>query len=89
VPVGGTAYDFRSLHPIGEYIRDTNLPDGTSGPFKPAADRPWLRQQLGPQRLRHRVQGWPSVVLNPGATFTSMTAYKFSIEGRGLNIHFH
>jgi len=29
------------------------------------------------------------VVLNPGATFTSMTAYKFSIEGRGLNIHFH
>jgi len=34
VPVGGTAYDFRSLHPIAEYIRDTNLPDGTSGPFK-------------------------------------------------------
>ncbi len=34
VPVGGTAYDFRSMHPIGEYIRDTNLPDGTSGPFK-------------------------------------------------------
>ncbi len=34
VPVGGTAYDFRSMHPIGEYIRNTNLPDGTSGPFK-------------------------------------------------------
>ena len=33
VPVGGTAYDFRSLHRIGENIRDTNLPDGTSGPF--------------------------------------------------------
>jgi aldose 1-epimerase len=34
VPVAGTAYDFRTLHPIGEFIRDTNLPDGTSGPLK-------------------------------------------------------
>ena len=34
VPVGGTAYDFRSMHPIGKLIRDTNLPDGTSGQFK-------------------------------------------------------
>jgi aldose 1-epimerase len=34
VPVAGTPFDFRSLHPIGENIRNTNLPDGTSGPFK-------------------------------------------------------
>jgi aldose 1-epimerase len=34
VPVAGTPFDFRSLHPIGEFIRGTDLPDGTSGPFK-------------------------------------------------------
>jgi aldose 1-epimerase len=34
VPVAGTAYDFRSLHPIGQMIRNTNLPDGGSGPLK-------------------------------------------------------
>ncbi len=34
VPVGGTPYNFRRMHPIGQYIRDTNLPDGTSGPLK-------------------------------------------------------
>jgi aldose 1-epimerase len=34
VPVAGTPFDFRTLHPIGEYIRAANLPDGTSGPFK-------------------------------------------------------
>ena len=34
VPVDGTAYDFRSLHPIGQMIRNTNLPDGESGPLK-------------------------------------------------------
>jgi aldose 1-epimerase len=35
--------------------------------------------------------GWPSAVLNPDATFTSTTAYRFSIAGRGLKdqIHFH
>ena len=31
VPVAGTPYDFRSLHPIGEFIRDTNLPDSRAG----------------------------------------------------------
>jgi aldose 1-epimerase len=34
VPVAGTAYDFRSMHPIGQLIRNANLPDGTSGPLK-------------------------------------------------------
>ena len=34
VPVSGTPFDFRSMHPIGDYIRDTNMPDGTSGPYK-------------------------------------------------------
>jgi aldose 1-epimerase len=34
VNVAGTPYDFRAMHTIGQYIRDTTLPDGTSGPFK-------------------------------------------------------
>ena len=154
VPVGGTAYDFRSLHPIGENIRNTNLPDGETGPFKQLQiahgyDNNWVLNGYGTYRLvavaqdpRNGVtlwtytdqpgvqmysgnflvgdligtsgnvyrQGdgftletqhypdsphhigdaaWPSVVLNPGATFTSTTAYKFSVQNRGLNIHFH
>jgi aldose 1-epimerase len=34
VNVAGTPFDFRRMHPIGQYIRDANLPDGTSGPFR-------------------------------------------------------
>jgi aldose 1-epimerase len=34
VNVAGTPFDFRTMHPIGQSIRDTTLPDGTSGPFR-------------------------------------------------------
>ncbi len=34
VPVAGTAYDFRTLTPIGQNLRATDLPDGTTGPLK-------------------------------------------------------
>src|SRR4029077_9677707 len=34
VNVAGTPFDFRQMHPIGQNLRDTNLPDGTSGPLK-------------------------------------------------------
>ena len=56
VPVAGTAYDFRSLHPIGEMIRDTNLPDGGSGPFKQLQiahgyDNNWVLNGQGTYRL--------------------------------------
>jgi aldose 1-epimerase len=34
VSVAGTPYDFRHMHTIGKYLRATNLPDGTSGPYK-------------------------------------------------------
>jgi aldose 1-epimerase len=30
---------------------------------------------------------WPSVVLNPGQTFTSQTAYQFSVNGHGSSHH--
>jgi len=155
VPVAGTAYDFRSMHPIGQYIRDTNLPDGTSGPFKQLQiahgyDNNWVLNGYGSYRLVAVAQdrrngvtlwaytdqpgvqvytgnflvgdligtsgnvyrqgdaftletqhypdspnhigqsGWPSVVLNPGATFTSTTAFKFDVERKSLakQIHF-
>jgi aldose 1-epimerase len=56
VPVAGTAYDFHSLHPIGEFIRDTNLPDGVSGPFKQLQiahgyDNNWVLNGQGTYRL--------------------------------------
>jgi aldose 1-epimerase len=56
VPVAGTPFDFRSLHPIGEFIRDTNLPDGTSGPFKQLQiahgyDHNWVLNGQGSYRL--------------------------------------
>ena len=155
VPVAGTAYDFRSMHPIGEYIRDTNLPDGTSGPLKQLQiahgyDNNWVLNGYGSYRLAAVAQdprngvtlwaytdqpgvqvytgnflvgdligtsgnvyrqgdaftletqhypdspnhigqpGWPSVVLNPGATFTTTTAFKFTLAGKHAwnGIHF-
>jgi aldose 1-epimerase len=56
VPVGGTAYDFRTMHPIGEFIRDTNLPDGTTGPLKQLQiahgyDNNWVLNGQGSYRL--------------------------------------
>ncbi len=145
VPVAGTAYDFRSMHPIGKYITDTSLPDGTSGPLKQLQiahgyDNNWVLNDQGSYRLgavaedqqtgitlweytdqpgvqlytgnflvgdligtsgsvyrqgagftletqhypdspNHIGQsGWPSVVLDPGATFNTHTAYAFGVE---------
>jgi len=156
VPVGGTAYDFRAMHSIGEYIRNASLPDGTSGPLAQLqiahgydnnwvlngypgyrlvavaqdpkngvtlctyTDQPGVQMYSGnflvgdligtsgntyrqgdgftletqhyPDSPHHiNRAGWPSVVLSPDATFTSTTAYRFNIGGRGLKdqIHFH
>ncbi|HEX3804449.1 MAG TPA: aldose epimerase family protein [Solirubrobacteraceae bacterium] len=156
VPVGGTAYDFRTMHPIGEYLTDANLPDGTSGPLTQLQiahgyDNNWVLNGQGSYRLAAVAQdasngvtmwtytdqpgvqlytgnflvgdlagtsghiyrqgagftletqhypdspnhigqaGWPSVVLNPGATFTTKTAYQFGTEPAGFasRIRFH
>ena len=56
VPVGGTPFDFRSMHKIGQLIRATNLPDGTSGPFKQLQithgyDHNWVLNGQGAYRL--------------------------------------
>ncbi len=149
VPVNGTAYDFRTMHPIGENIGDTNLPDGTSGAFKQLQiahgyDNNWVLNGYGSYRLVAVAQapstgvtlwaytdqpgvqfysgnflvgdligtsgnvyrqgdgftletqhypdspnhigqaGWPSVVLPPGGTFTSQTAYGFTVDTQSL-----
>jgi len=148
VNVAGTAYDFRHLTPIGENIRNTNLPDGFTAPagqlkqlqIAHGYDNNWvlngsgyrpvstavdpktgivlrtLTDQPGVQfyssnflvgdligtsgNVYRQTQGftletqhypdsphhigdpaWPSVVLNAGATFTSNTAYAFSVAG--------
>ncbi len=156
VPVGGTAYDFRKMHPIGEYITDAGLPDGTTGPITQLQiahgyDNNWVLNDQGHYRLAAVAQdagtgvtmwtytdqpgvqlytgnflvgdlvgtsghtyrqgagftletqhypdsphhigqaGWPSVVLNPGSTFTTRTAYAFGIEPASYasTVHFH
>lgn len=56
VPVHGTPYDFRSMHTIGKYIRDANLPDGTSGSIRQLQlahgyDNNWVLNGQGRYRL--------------------------------------
>jgi len=157
VPVDGTAYDFRTMHPIGEYITDAGLPDGTTGQpltqlqIAHGYDNNWVLNDQGRYRLAAVAQdadngvtlwaytdqpgvqlytgnflvgdlvgtsghiyrqgagftletqhypdsphhigqaGWPSVVLNPGATFTTHTAFAFGVESRNYSsrVKFH
>jgi aldose 1-epimerase len=149
VNVGGTPYDFRTMHAIGKYIRDTNLPDGTSGPLRQLQiahgyDNNWVLNGQGSYRLAAVAQdprngvtlrtftdqpgvqfytgnflvgdligttgkayrqgdgftletqhypdaphhigdpNWPSVVVGPGDTFTSRTAFAFSVSRHSL-----
>jgi aldose 1-epimerase len=151
VPVAGTAFDFTTMHPIGEHIEDTNLPDGGGQPYPQLQiahgyDHNWvlngsgyrlaatafdpktgitlweftdqpgvqfytgnflvgdligtsghayrqtdgftLETQHFPDTPHHIGQaGWPSVVLSPGQTFDSTTAYQFGVEGPGFLRH--
>jgi aldose 1-epimerase len=65
---------------------------GTSGNVYRQGDGCTLETQHYPDSPHHIGDSqWPSVLLNPDATFTSTTSYKFSVEGRNLKdqIHFH
>jgi aldose 1-epimerase len=149
VNVGGTPYDFQTMHTIGKYLNDANLPDGTSGPvrqlqFAHGYDNNWVLHGQGSYRLAAVAQdpgngvtlraytdqpgvqmyssnyldgdlvgttgktyrqgagftletqhypdapnhigqaGWPSVVLAPGKTMTSRTAFAFSVSKHSL-----
>ena len=137
------------MHAIGKNIRDTNLPDGTSGSLRQLQiahgyDNNWVLHGQGTYRLAavaqdpgngvtlrtftdqpgvqfyieqlpgrrsdrhdrqdvspgrrvhardpalpgcaqpHRPAEWPSVVVGPGKTFTSRTAFAFSVDGHSL-----
>ncbi|MHB1568536.1 MAG: aldose epimerase family protein [Solirubrobacteraceae bacterium] len=151
VPVAGTAYDFRSLTPIGQNIRRADLPDGGGQPYPQLViahgyDNNWVLNGSGYRLAAYAVdpatgialseytdqpgvqfytgnflvgdlvgtsgrtyrQGdgftletqhypdaphhignpdWPSVVLNPSATFSSTTAYQFSVARGGGEMH--
>jgi aldose 1-epimerase len=146
VPVGGTAYDFRAMHPIGAMIMDAGLPDGTNGQpltqlqIAHGYDNNWVLNDQGRYRLAAVAQdtsngvtmwtftdqpgvqlytsnflvgdligtsghiyrqgagftletqhypdspnhigqtGWPSVVLNAGATYSTRTTFAFGVE---------
>ncbi len=146
--VAGTAYDFRTLKPIGRDIRRADLPDGGTQAFPQLViahgyDNNWVLNGsgyrlaavasdrktgivlstytdqpgvqfysgnflvgdlVGPSGRTYRQTdgftletqhypdspnhigeaGWPSVVLNPAATFNSTTAYRFSVRTGGL-----
>jgi aldose 1-epimerase len=149
VKVGGTPYNFQKMHAIGQYIHDTNLPDGTSGSLRQLQiahgyDNNWVLRGQGSYRLAAVAQnpgngvtlrtftdqpgvqfytgnflvgdligtsgktyrqgagftletqhypdapnhigqkGWPSVVVAPGKTFTSRTAFAFSVDSHSL-----
>ena len=61
---------------------------GMSGPlpFDPVlrASQSWTQHY--PDAPNHIGQkGWPSVVVAPGKTFTSRTAFAFSVDGHSLN----
>ncbi len=55
---------------------------GTSGHTYRQSDGFTLETQHFPDSPHHQGDpAWPSVVLNPGATFTSATTYKFTVAG--------
>ncbi|MBV9798256.1 MAG: hypothetical protein JO039_09445, partial [Solirubrobacterales bacterium] len=62
---------------------------GTSGHTYRQSDAFTLETQHYPDTPHHIGDpAWPSVVLNPGATFTSTTAYKFTTVGPGFRHSF-
>ena len=62
---------------------------GTSGHSYRQTDAFTLETQHYPDSPHHIGQaGWPSVVLNGGATFTSTTAYKFTTENKKFKHNF-
>ncbi len=140
VPVAGTPFDFRRLHPIGKYLLRERMPWGSQLTTAHGYDHNWvlggapgkmklaavaidpasgrevityttepgiqvytgnflvgdlvgtsghiyrqtaaftLETQHFPDSPHHIGQaGWPSVVLNPGRTFTSTTIYQFAV----------
>jgi aldose 1-epimerase len=77
--VAGTAYDFRDLHPIGENLRDTTLPDGGGQPFKQLViahgyDNNWVLDGSGYRQISTALDRKTGIVLR---TFTDQPGVQF------------
>jgi aldose 1-epimerase len=82
VNVAGTAYDFRHLTPIGENIRNTNLPDGFTAPagqlkqlqIAHGYDNNWVLNGSGYRLVSTAVDPKSGIVLR---TFTDQPGVQF------------
>ncbi|HEX3976903.1 MAG TPA: aldose epimerase family protein [Solirubrobacteraceae bacterium] len=79
VNVKGTAYDFRNLHPIGQMIRDTTLPDGGGQAFPQLViahgyDNNWVLNGSGYRQVSTALDPKTGIVLR---TFTDQPGVQF------------
>jgi aldose 1-epimerase len=95
--VAGTAYDFRHLHPIGENLRNTNLPDGGGQPFKQLViahgyDNNWVLNGSGYRQVSTAVDPKTGIVLRtltdqPGVQFYSGNFLVGDLQGTSGNVY--
>jgi aldose 1-epimerase len=100
VNVAGTPYDFRHLHPIGENIRNTNLPDGFTAPagqlkqlqIAHGYDNNWVLNGSGYRQVSTALDPKTGIVLRtftdqPGVQFYSSNFLVGDLIGTGGNTY--
>ena len=100
VNVAGTAYDFRHLTPIGENIRNTNLPDGFTAPagqlkqlqIAHGYDNNWVLNGSGYRLVSTAVDPKTGIVLRtltdqPGVQFYSSNFLVGDLIGTSGNVY--
>jgi aldose 1-epimerase len=100
VNVAGTAYDFRHLTPIGENIRNTNLPDGFTAPpgqlkqlqIAHGYDNNWVLNGSGYRQVSTAVDPKTGIVLRtltdqPGVQFYSSNFLVGDLIGTSGNVY--
>jgi aldose 1-epimerase len=100
VNVAGTAYDFRHLTPIGENIRNTNLPDGFTAPagqlkqlqIAHGYDNNWVLNGSGYRLVSTAVDPQTGIVLKtftdqPGVQFYSSNFLVGDLIGTSGNVY--
>ena len=95
--VAGTAYDFRQLHPIGEMLRDTTLPDGGNQPFKQLViahgyDNNWVLNGSGYRWVSTALDRRTGIVLKtftdqPGVQFYSSNFLVGDLQGTSGHVY--
>jgi len=100
VDVAGTAYDFRHLTPIGENIRNTNLPDGFTAPagqlkqlqIAHGYDNNWVLDGSGYRLVSTAIDPRTGIVLKtltdqPGVQFYSSNFLVGDLIGTSGNVY--